>query len=138
MNVTDRIKRERGLDTIAGILPRSVGASATEVAAHFCLSESSDCYEEIDAAEAAKVLESVLHRYMTYNVEVMPLKLALELSAQFMAEFSDRSTKFFTNGDWGRKRGDNAWFPATSSTFDAGVIAVSDQKMGCVWCTDED
>ena len=55
MDITERIKQERGQDTIAGILPGAASASVTEVARSFGLLDSPECYEEINAVEAAKV-----------------------------------------------------------------------------------
>lgn len=143
MEIADLIRQERGSDTVAGILSCDSAESTTTVAAKFGLADSSDCYREIDAAEATKVLESVLHKDMAYDLEIMPLQLAEELSAQFIAEFSEINARFFTNGFWGRLPRYSSgvgpgWNPVTSATFDAGVIVVADQKVGCVWCLDED
>lgn len=141
MDVTARIKQERGMDTIAGIVPCGA-ASATEVAVQFGLSGSSECYQEIDALEAALVLENVLHRDMAYGVEIMPLAMAKQLAAKFIDAFSGTSACFFTNGGWGRPQVTPGvgpgWSPATAATFDTGVIVVSGQQVGCVWCLDED
>jgi len=127
---------------IAGILPCAPTASISDVAVAFGLSDSADCYREIDALEAARVLEYVLHRDLAYNVEIMPLGLAIELTAEFIAQFSGLSARFFTNGDWGRPlltQGiGHRWSPVTTATFDAGVVVVSTEKIGCVWCLDED
>ena len=109
-------------------------------------------------------MENVLHKDMAYGAEIMPMLLARELATQFLAEFSRASTRFFTNGEWGkppveqnvkpswfsvifailaarhapRAWAGSSWSPATSATFDTGVIVVSDQKIGCVWFQDED
>lgn len=142
MDVTERIKQERGKDTIAGILPGAASASVTDVASSFGLLDSPECYEEIDAVEAARVLENVLHRDMAYKAEIMPMSLARELSGEFVAVFADSDARFFTNGEWGRPMGalgiGPSWAPVTSATFDTGVLVVSDQRVGCVWCMDED
>lgn len=140
LDITERIKQARGSDTIAGILPGANSASVTDVASSFGLMNSPECYEEIDAAEAAKVLESVLHKDMAYKVEIMPISLARELSEAFVAVFADSNPRFFTNGEWGRPMGTLGvgWTPVTSATFDTGVLVVSDQSVGCVWCMDED
>lgn len=140
MDITERIKQERGQDTIAGILPGAASASVTDVARSFGLLDSSECYEEIDAVEAAKVIENVLHRDMAYKTEIMPFSLARELSGEFVAAFAGSDARFFTNGEWGRSTGalGVGWTPVTSATFDTGVLVVSDQTFGCVWCMDED
>lgn len=72
MDITERIKQERGQDTIAGILHGAASATVTDVASSFGLLDSPECYEEIDAVEVAKVIENVLHRDMAYNTEIMP------------------------------------------------------------------
>lgn len=142
LHITERIKQQRGQDTIAGILPGAASATVTHVASIFGLMESPECYEEIDAVEATKVIENVLHRDMAYETEIMPISLARELSGEFVAMFAGTDARFFTNGEWGRPREapgvGPSWAPVTSATFDTGVLVVSDQTFGCVWCMDED
>lgn len=140
MEITERIKQERGKDTIAGILPGAASASVADVARSFGLLDSPECYEEIDAVEAARVIENVLHWDMAYKTEIMPISLARELSGEFVASFAGGDARFFTNGEWGRSTGalGVGWTPVTSATFDTGVLVVSDQMAGCVWCMDED
>lgn len=140
MDITERIKQERGKDTIAGILPGAVSASVADVARSFGLLDSPECYEEIDAVEAAGVIENVLHWDMAYKTEIMSISLARELSGEFLAAFAGADARFFTNGEWGRSTGalGVGWTPVTSATFDTGVLVVSDQMAGCVWCMDED
>lgn len=140
MDITERIKKERGQDTIAGILPGAASPSVADVARSFGLLDSPECYQEIDAVEAARVLENVLHRDMAYKIEIMPISHARELSEEFIAAFTGSDARFFTNGEWGRSTGalGVGWTPVTSATFDTGVLVVSDQRVGCVWCMDED
>lgn len=140
MDITERIKQKRGQDTIAGILPGAASATVADVASSFGLLDSPEHYEEIDAVEAAKVIENVLHRDMAYKNEIMPISLARELSGEFFAMFAGTDARFFTNGEWGRSLGAHGigWTPVTSATFDTGVLVVSDQTVGCVWCMDED
>ncbi|MEG0192273.1 hypothetical protein [Stenotrophomonas sp. YIM B13575] len=140
MDIAERIKQERGQDTIAGILPGAASATVTDVASSFGLLDSPECYEEIDAVEAAKVIENVLYRDMAYNTQIMPFSLDRELSGEFVAAFAGSDARFFTNGEWGRSMGalGVGWTPVTSATFDTGVLVVSDQAVGCVWCMDED
>uniref|UniRef100_UPI0033414574 hypothetical protein n=1 Tax=Castellaniella defragrans TaxID=75697 RepID=UPI0033414574 len=140
-NLTRHIKQERDRGTIAGFLP-CVLTSVTEAASKFGLTDASECYKEIDDVEAVMVLTRVLHNGLAYTSdEIMPLAEARNLAASFIAEFSNVPARFFTNGNWGSPRAAEAgrsWHPATSSTFDAGVVVLSDHGIGCVWCMDED
>uniref|UniRef100_UPI00333EF042 hypothetical protein n=1 Tax=Castellaniella defragrans TaxID=75697 RepID=UPI00333EF042 len=148
-DITARIKQK--VDTgdahvagvIAGFLP-CVATSAAEAAAKFGLSDSPECYDEIDEIEAVMVLTRAFNKGLAYSVEIMPLAEARNLAASFVAEFLNASARFFTNGDWGQPKfprdgvTSTSWSDATSATFDTGVIVISDHGTGCVWCMDED
>jgi hypothetical protein len=45
---------------------------------------------------------------------------------------------YHTNGLWAELPPAVEWVPATSATFDAGVIAVGEGYSLCVWVEDED
>lgn len=141
MRIEDRIKEERGSDTIAVIEP-IVFSTVSEAAVKHGLCETEDCYEQVEREEAQPVIANALHQDMAYKVELVSLELARSLAAEFVAQFEESGTRFYTNGGWGRPRVDPgvgpSWCPATSATFDTGVIVLSPTKTGCVWFQDED
>ena len=59
-----------------------------------------------------------------------------------MERFTDPGIRFLTNAKF--KQGAAAalvmshWDPATTSTFDTGVLMLGTAESGCVWVADED
>lgn len=142
MNIATRIidARECGV-VIAGVRAYAVG-SVSEAAQQFELFSAPGIYREIDAVAARQVLAYVLHRDMAYGLLVMPSTQADALADAFVTLLAEDDAKFYTNGDFGapdRLPGRlPQWQPATSATFDTGVLAVARTHVACVWVMDED
>ncbi|HTV40752.1 MAG TPA: hypothetical protein VMF08_09265 [Candidatus Sulfotelmatobacter sp.] len=97
---------------------------------------------EIGRDEAARVLVCWLHRDAAYESELMSPALASELAEKFLREFSDESSRFFTNGRWFDSERPQAWQSLTESVFDGGLLIESGignySRHICIWFEDED
>lgn len=106
------------------------------------LSAKPGIYREISRAEALAVIQSVLHRDMAYQAEIMPRTDAEVLAESLLAEYRAGPARYFTNGDFGRSPAHPnvcpGWNPATRSTFDTGVLVLARNKSMCLWVQDED
>jgi hypothetical protein len=121
-------------------------------------------WRPLDASEAADLLAGLLAFDLAYDCERVesPLPVARSLAAEFLALFGP-TPGLFTNADLTRRllphrpvRGrhfvahdwvqperhelprPSAWDPLTQATFDCGVLAISRQRVGCLWVEDED
>jgi hypothetical protein len=65
----------------------------------------------------------------------MSAELANHLARRVVALFEPGGT-YFTNGTLADEE-PGSWDPATTATFDTGVIAVGPNHVGIVWFTDE-
>jgi len=96
----------------------------------------------IERDDAVRALASWLHRDAAYQTELMSADSALGLAEKFVREFSDESSRFFTNGHWYNSKQPQSWQPLTESTFDGGIIIESgranDTRHVCIWFEDED
>lgn len=106
------------------------------------LPEKSEALEDVSSDKAQNVLEAVLARNMAYKYDAMPRDRAAQLAKEFI-ESQLPNTRFFVNGDWtiyldGSQSAVFSWNNLTDATFDAGVVAVSDQLAMCIWVEDED
>jgi hypothetical protein len=91
-------------------------------------------WDELNRTDAARHLVSILHRDMAYDMEIMPLERAEELTARFVDLFPD--AHFFSNcAPDVLGFGSN---PITAATFDTGIIAVGTTSTGMIWVEDED
>ena len=104
---------------------------ATEADLHRIGSE----WREVDRDRAAEVLTHVLHREMSYQVEVMPLNRANSLAQALIAHCGGRA-RFATNTE--DMPGRSVWFPATDATFDCGLLIIGDHARAVYWVEDED
>jgi hypothetical protein len=97
---------------------------------------------EIGRDEAVRVLICWLNRDPAYKTELMSADLARELAEKFVAEFSDETSRFFTNGHWFDPQRPQTWKSLTESLFDGGVLIESgrgnDSRHVCIWFEDED
>jgi hypothetical protein len=91
---------------------------------------------------ARAIVVNVLHRDLAYGNRLISLGRAEELASQVMQRFAGGGTRFYTNAEF--KHGAAAalvlsrWDPATTSTFDTGVIILGASESACVWVADED
>jgi hypothetical protein len=138
MDICEEIALRRSVGMVrCGIRPIAFGASVTEVASHFDLLPDFRCYNEIDATVAEAILVRILHRDLAYGVVVMPQELARSLAARFLDAASSPSCRCFSNGDFSQAS-PAAWMPATTATFDTGVLIVGPGRSACFWVEDED
>src|SRR3954452_120781 len=97
---------------------------------------------QISRDEAVRVLVCWLHRDAAYKSELMSADLALSLAESFVREFTDETSRFFTNGRWHDSERPQNWQPLTESVFDGGVLIESgrgnDTRHVCIWFEDED
>jgi hypothetical protein len=135
-----KLARSTGGELICGATAGA--ASAPELAANFGLSVKPEIYREVDAATARDILTGILHRDLAYGTRVISLAKAEELAGAFMERFDKPETRFFTNGEFKRDAGAGlvlaGWNPATTATFDTGILALSPTDSACVWVVDED
>ncbi len=94
--------------------------------------------QQIDAATARAVIESILHRTLAYDSDWVEPAHAKHVASTFVARFAD-DADFWTNGElWQRDGESRSWSPLTLATFDTGVAAVDGDAAGILWVTDED
>ncbi len=102
-------------------------------------------WRRIDLAAARRIIERILERDLAYDTAVMPADDAASLAEQWLGLTSE-SRAFFTNGTWSegpvqtapRATAGPSWDPITDSTFDAGVVAVDQERAVMLWVQDED
>jgi hypothetical protein len=89
---------------------------------------------------ATEILTDLLTRDLAYACEADSKPIASIAANDFVGEFKD-DTRFFTNSEWQHQNGTfkiGCGFAATESTFDSGIVALNDHKMGVYWVEDED
>ncbi|MGE0785688.1 MAG: hypothetical protein AB7S26_08370 [Sandaracinaceae bacterium] len=131
---------------VCGVVHAGVVAASDlpTVAAAFGLAPDVATYRAIDPEEARRVLIRTLHRDLAYDAEIMPMVDARRLASEVLRVMPDG--QLWTNGSYGspatvltnRVTVGPSWNPATSATFDAGVIVVGSVLSACVWVEDED
>jgi hypothetical protein len=141
MDCLEAIRVERGSGQMfVGAVKHA--ESAAVLAASFGLNADAKTYREVDAELARAILVGILHRDLAYGTRLMSLSRAEELTSEFMQRFAQKGSRFFTNGEFKQDAGAglvlSGWDPATSSTFDTGVLVLGSQESACVWVADED
>lgn len=143
MDPLDAIKKERSSGRVfCGTLEKA--ESATALAASFGLSDKPACYRSTDVDMARAILVGILHRDLAYGTRLMSLSRAEELSAAFIQRFAKTGCRYFTNAEFKRDAGAGlvlaGWNPATTATFDTGVLVLGapGTESACVWVADED
>jgi len=119
-------------------------ADLPTAASAFRLATDGATYRAIDLEEARRVLTRILHRDLAYGAEIIPMADAERLASEVLLLVPD--AQLFTNGSYGSPPAPASngvtvgpsWNPATSATFDTGVIAVGSSMSACVWVEDED
>lgn len=142
MNVAEEIKAARSCGVVrCGI---ASGCPSLEVlAAEFGLSTDTACYHEISAAAALRLALLILTKDLAYGADILQPPLANSLAERFFAEFGAVGVRCFTNGNFGETRwpatsASAAWHPATSATFDTGLLILGPVASGVLWVEDED
>jgi len=133
VDIRDRIRHRRQsgntrCDVIEGRM------TVTDAARAFGLADDDTIYRTIGGMEAQEIATRVLTADLAYGSTIMSISDAADLWRQFVALFGGQNVEFFSNA----AAIPNAWTPATSATFDMGVIVMGVTKTGCLWVEDED
>jgi hypothetical protein len=116
--------------------------TASALAAAFGLSPEPGRYREVDEALARGILVGILHRDLAYGARIMSLARAEELAGEVLLKFGRPGSRFFTNGEFKQDAGAglvlSKWDPATTATFDTGVLIVAPGESACIWVAEED
>ena len=117
-------------------------SSASVAAAAFGLKDDAGLYRETDAEMARAIVVNILHRDLAYGNRVLSLSRAEALASEVIQRFADPKARFFTNAEFKQDAGAalvmSRWDPATTATFDTGVIMLGPNESACVWVADED
>ena len=141
MDAFEAIRKER---TSGKVLCGTTKAakSVTTLAAAFGLKEDASLYHQVDAEMARAIIVGILHRDLAYGNRLLSLARAETLAGQIMQRYADPAIRFLTNGQF--KQGAGAglvlshWDPATTSTFDTGVLILGTAESACIWVAEED
>jgi len=140
MDVFEAIRKERSAGTVmCGVTTEA--KSVSTLAAAFGLKPDASLYHQVDAEMAKSILVAILHRDLAYGDRLVALGRAEELAGQIMERFTDPAVRFLTNGQFRVNAGGlvlSHWDPATTATFDTGVLMLGTKESGCVWVADED
>jgi hypothetical protein len=141
MDVFETIKKERGTGkVIAGVTKDAKSVSA--LASAFGLKGDASLYHQVDLDMARAILVGILHRDLAYGNRLLSLSRAEDLAGQVMTRFTVPGIRFLTNGKFKQGAGVGLilshWDPATTSTFDTGVLMLGTAESGCVWVAEED
>ncbi|AGY56377.1 hypothetical protein [Gloeobacter kilaueensis] len=137
-SICDQISSARDCGVVhCGIL-ESDAITVGELAARFGLISTPDIYRLINRAQALAVAKRILHRDLAYDAKIMSEARAQALAENFLNHFDKEHVQYFTNGDYDIDSSSNGWNPATSATFDTGILVLGNSKAGCLWVEDED
>lgn len=138
VDICDEINDARDCGVLHCGIIRSETMTLIELAPKFRLSFAADTYREINKAQAAAVAKRVLHCDLAYDSEIMPEPVAQALANRFLDNFDEENTQYYTNGDYYMAGASYGWNPATTATFDTGILIISKLNAGCLWVEDED
>jgi hypothetical protein len=99
----------------------------------------------ISRSEALFLLTRVLSQDLAYHSRLLHHETAEALADTFLSFFTEEAL-YFTNGSYHippqRTNGNTvrgaSWIPITRATFDTGVIAIDEDRIGLLWVLDED
>jgi len=116
-----------------------------DVAAAFGLAIDESIYREIGFEAARDLVTNLLHRDQAYDSEIMALARATDLADRFLREATSAPCRYLTNMISPREllKGRSTqfgpqWNPATTATFDMGVLLLGARGSACFWVEDED
>jgi hypothetical protein len=142
MTPFEAIKALRDTGVVRGGVATFDGGSVAAVAAYFGLKTTPDTFSEITRRLAHDILANVVHRDLAHGGEFTSRTEAERLAADFLAQVTGSGTRFFTNGTIGWTEEPpspgRTWMPATSATFDTGVLVAGHTLVACLWVEDED
>ncbi|MEE8104219.1 MAG: hypothetical protein V3T86_01645 [Planctomycetota bacterium] len=146
-----RIRAVRHENVTATIEPRigPVPANAKEAASEieaflrrleFALPNDVDAWWRLDKPAAREYLASVVCYHRAYEDEVVELATAKQLADGFLSAFSGGAVHF-TNAETAERNGHlstHHWMRITNATFDEGLVAMDEARIGILWVEDED
>ena len=115
-----------------------------EAARTFGLANRMATYRGIQRAEADIIACQLLQTSLAYRTTLMAAARASQLWEEFLKLFSGQALQFATNLGEVSGRFDLqsavafSFSPATSATFDLGVIVLGTSNTGCLWVEEED
>jgi hypothetical protein len=120
--------------------------SLDRAAAAFGLATGAEIYREVSRDVARDLIVELLHRDIAYGYPIMSLERAKDLAERFLVEVTRTSCRLFTNlaaplaaaAPGALVSVGPSWNPATTATFDLGVLVVAPDGAACFWVEDED
>ena len=137
MAIVDDILAERDCGVVHCGVSRVAHKDILVLAREFGLHDDPSAFAPITAPNAVALVASILHKDMAYSHPMMAEERAKELAEQFLEQFGAEA-KLYSNGWTGWEAGSTGWNPATSATFDTGVLIIGNDRSGCIWVEDED
>jgi len=140
MDPFEAIRKERKTGTVyCGTTKDAKGVVALATA--FGLKGDASLYHQVDAAEAREILVAILHRDLAHGNRQLSQARAEALAGQVLERFADPGIRFLTNAKFKQVAGAlvlSHWDPATTSTFDTGLLFLGTGESGCVWVSEDD
>jgi hypothetical protein len=137
MNICDQIRHKRDCGMVHCHIIPSASLSLAKLTRRCGLRFAPNIYREINKSKAVAIAIRILSRDLAYGGRLMSQTAAKGLIQQFLANFGDLRTQYYTNGYFDRET-DCSWTPATAATFDTGILVISPATAGCLWVEDED
>lgn len=140
--LADEIRQLRGSDTIVRfrviVDRRKIGYEELDsLAQSLGLKGIGRYWREIRREGAITLATAFLTHDLAYHAQLMPDERSADLARRFISSFAD-DARFFTNSGYSTGSTSWSWAPLTESTFDAGILAVSDSLVGVLVVQDED
>jgi hypothetical protein len=133
IDIRDRIRRRlQSRNTRCDVIEGRM--TVADAARAFGLADDDTIYRAIGGVEAQDIAARVLSADLAYGSTIMSISDAADLWQQFVALLDGPEVEFFSNAG----AVPNSWTPATSATFDMGVLVIGATKAGCLWVEDED
>jgi len=137
-NICDEIKRARGCGVTHCHLIKAAPMPLAKLVSKFSLYFTPTTYRKISKAQARVLTKRILHRDLAYNGKAMSAAKAEALTHRFFECFDGENVRYYTNGDFYTDNASHSWNPATSATFDTGILVMGNALAGCFWVEDED
>ena len=139
MDVFEAIRKERKTGKVTCGVTDAKAVAA--LASAFGLKGDASLYHQVDADMARQILVAILHRDLAHGNRQLSLSRAEDLAGQVIKRFTDPGIRFLTNAKFKQVAGAlvlSHWDPATTSTFDTGVLILGANESGCVWVAEDD
>ena len=117
---------------------KAPAAVADKYVASLAFNPIGGAWREISAAEALKILTSMLSVSMAYNISLLGSTLAKQVATRLISQFQSDSTHYLTNTQLQTQGNALSWTPVTESTFDSAVVIYNREYIGIICIEDED